>query len=82
MKKYVKDIPAVPSAMPVIEIPSIKLDKVADVLGYSSLIKPILGDSPKTFEQLNQGYGYVLYSRHFKHPISGTLAINGLRDPL
>jgi beta-galactosidase len=70
----------VPNAMSIIEIPSIKLNKVADVLGYSSLIKPVLGDNPMTFEELNQGYGYVLYSRHFKHPISGTLAINGLRD--
>ncbi|MEE0927407.1 MAG: beta-galactosidase family protein [Bacteroidales bacterium] len=80
MKKYVKNIPDVPNAMPIIEIPSIKLNKVVDVLGYSSLIKPVLGDNPMTFEELNQGYGYVLYSRHFKHPISGTLVINGLRD--
>ena len=80
MKKYVKNIPDAPAAIPVIEIPSIKLDKVADVLGYTSRIKPISNEEPLTFEQMNQGYGYVLYSRHFNQPISGTLAIPGLRD--
>lgn len=80
MKKYVKNIPDAPAAIPVIEIPSIKLDKVADVLGYTSRIRPISDDEPLTFEQMNQGYGYVLYSRHFNQPISGTLAIPGLRD--
>ena len=80
MKKYVKNIPDAPTAIPVIEIPSIKLDKVADVLGYTSRIKPISNEEPLTFEQMNQGYGYVLYSRHFNQPISGTLAIPGLRD--
>ena len=80
MKKYVKNIPDAPAAIPVIEIPSIKLDKVADVLGYTSRIKPISNEEPLTFEQMNQGYGYVLYSRHFNQPISGTLTIPGLRD--
>lgn len=80
MKKYVKNIPDAPTAIPVIEIPSIKLDKVADVLGYTSRIKPTSNEEPLTFEQMNQGYGYVLYSRHFNQPISGTLAIPGLRD--
>lgn len=80
MKKYVKNIPDAPAAIPVTEIPSIKLDKVADVLGYTSRIKPISNEEPLTFEQMNQGYGYVLYSRHFNQPISGTLAIPGLRD--
>jgi beta-galactosidase len=80
MKKYVKNIPDAPAAIPVIEIPSIKLDKVADVLGYTSRIRPISNEEPLTFEQMNQGYGYVLYSRHFNQPISGTLAIPGLRD--
>jgi beta-galactosidase len=80
MKKYVKNIPDAPAAIPVIEIPSIKLDKVANVLGYTSRIRPISNEEPLTFEQMNQGYGYVLYSRHFNQPISGTLAIPGLRD--
>lgn len=81
IKKYAKyDIPNVPAQIPIIEIPSIKLNKVADVLSYLTKQKPIQNDTPLTFEQLNQGYGYVLYSRHFNQPISGTLDVSGLRD--
>lgn len=81
IKKYVKyKVPAAPAANPIIEIPSIKLNKVADVLAYAEKLKPVSSDSPLTFEQLNQGDGYVLYSRHFNQPIAGTLEIPGLRD--
>lgn len=81
IKKYAKyDIPNVPAQIPIMEIPSIKLNKVADVLSYLTKQKPIQNDTPLTFEQLNQGYGYVLYSRHFNQPISGTLDVSGLRD--
>lgn len=73
-------LPAIPAAAPVIEIPSITLSKVADVLSYAERTTPVTNDTPLTFEQLNQGYGYVLYTRHFNQPISGTLQIDGLRD--
>lgn len=81
IKKYVKyKVPEAPAANPLIEIPSIRLNKIADVLGYAEKIKPVTAESPLTFEQLKQAYGYVLYSRHFNQPISGTLEIPGLRD--
>lgn len=81
IKKYVKyAVPEAPAQIPVIEIPSIKLNKVADVLGYVERMKPVTNNTPLTFEQLNQGNGYVLYARHFNQPISGTLEIPGLRD--
>ncbi|WP_308599831.1 beta-galactosidase [uncultured Dysgonomonas sp.] len=79
IKKYVNySLPKVPDAIPVIEIPSIKLDKIATLDGLNS--KVVENNKPMTFEQLNQGYGYVLYKKHFNQPISGTLKINGLRD--
>lgn len=79
IKKYVNySLPKAPAAIPVIEIPSIKLDKIATLDGLNS--KVVENNKPMTFEQLNQGYGYVLYKRHFNQPISGTLKINGLRD--
>lgn len=79
IKKYVNySLPKVPDAIPVIEIPSIKLDKIAALDGLNS--KVVENNKPMTFEQLNQGYGYVLYKKHFNQPISGTLKINGLRD--
>lgn len=82
MQKYVSyKIPEVPKAAPVIAIPDIKLDKTADL--FSDIIEkmhPVENDTPMTFEDLNQGYGYVLYRKHFNQPISGTLDLKGLRD--
>lgn len=81
IKKYVKyRVPEAPAPNPVIEIPTVQLNKVADVLGYAEKIEPETNTVPLTFEQLNQGYGYVLYTRRFNQPISGTLEIPGLRD--
>jgi len=81
MKKYVSyPVPEPPKAFPVIEIPSIPLTKVADVLTYSGKLPKVQNSQPLTFEQLNQPYGYVLYERNFNQPISGTLEIKGLRD--
>lgn len=81
IKKYVKyTIPEAPKANPVIEIPSVKLTKVADLFSYADRQKKIQSDAPLTFEQLKQGYGYVLYSRKFNQPISGMLEVPGLRD--
>lgn len=81
IKRYVKyQIPAAPAQIELIEIPSIKLSKVANVLDYAENQKAVSSDKPLTFEEMNQGYGYVLYSRRFNQPISGTLEIPGLRD--
>jgi len=73
-------IPPIPAPIPVIEIPSIKLNKAVDLFAIKEKMKPVVSDTPETFEGLNQGYGYVLYSRHFTQPIHGKLEINGLRD--
>lgn len=73
-------IPEIPAQIPVIEIPSIKLNKSVDLFTFKNVIKPVESDTPKTFEDLNQGYGYVLYSKHFTQPINGKLEIKGLRD--
>lgn len=81
IKKYVSyPVPEAPAAYPLIEIPAIQLTKVADVLGLASEMDKVESTTPLTFEQLNQGYGYVLYSRHFNQPTSGKLEIPGLRD--
>lgn len=73
-------IPPVPAPFPVIEIPPIKLNKAVDLFALKERMKPAISDTPQTFEDLNQGNGYVLYSKHFNQPISGKLEINGLRD--
>ncbi|MGF7232455.1 beta-galactosidase [Arachidicoccus sp.] len=82
MKQYVAySIPSVPKAIPVIAIPSIHLNKSVDLFkGIIAHIQPVVADTPMTFEDLNQGYGYVLYRKHFTQPINGTLDLKGLRD--
>jgi beta-galactosidase len=73
-------IPDVPLRMPVISIPPIQLNKAVDLFDFKKKIIPVESDTPQTFESLNQGYGYVLYSKKFEKPIKGKLQINGLRD--
>ena len=43
-------------------------------------MKAVESDHPMTFEELNQGSGYVLYRRHFNQPISGLMRMKGLAD--
>lgn len=73
-------IPSVPAAIPVISVPSIQLNKAVDIFDFKKRIIPVESDTPQTFESLNQGYGYVLYSKKLEKPIKGKLEINGLRD--
>jgi beta-galactosidase len=81
LKKTVSySVPEIPAAFPVIAISSIKLSKAVDIDALKAKIKPVISDKPLTFEDLNQGHGYVLYSKKFQQPISGKLEINGLRD--
>jgi beta-galactosidase len=81
LKKYVSySVPEIPEAYPVIAITSIKLLKAVDIVALKEKIKPVISDKPLTFEDLNQGQGYVLYSKKFPKPISGKLEIKGLRD--
>lgn len=81
IKKYITTpLPEIPAQIPTIEIPAIQLNTVAPVLAIADNNPGTENDQPMTFEQLNQGYGYILYSRQFNQPINGTLSIPGLRD--
>lgn len=81
MKKYVNyPIPEIPEQIQVITIPDIKLSKTADFFDWKKSIKPVVNDTPLAFEELEQGHGYVLYSRRFNQPVQGKLSIEGLRD--
>jgi len=72
--------PAVPAKNPVIAIPNISLTKAVDLEDIKGRINPVNDDKPLTFEELNQGHGYVWYSKKFNQPISGKLELKGLRD--
>jgi len=79
-KRATHSIPDVPAAIPVITIPEVKLTKAVDLDLMKEKIKPVINDFPMTFEDLDQGHGYVLYSKKFVQPISGKLEMKGLRD--
>ncbi|WER14752.1 glycoside hydrolase family 35 protein [Elizabethkingia miricola] len=73
-------LPEVPAPIKVIDIKDIKLSKLYNFFNYAEGQQVVKGDKPLSFEELNQGHGYVLYRRHFNQPISGTLDLKGLRD--
>jgi len=45
-----------------------------------NLPKPVLAEHPLSFEELNQGYGFVQYQTKLKDAVSGILKIKELRD--
>jgi beta-galactosidase len=82
LRNILKDAktPAVPARLPVIAIAAINLTKAVDLEDIKNKLSPLNEDRPLTFEELNQGHGYVWYSRKFTQPISGKLELAGLRD--
>ena len=81
MKKYVKyDVPEVPERIPVVKLPELYFDKTVDVLPLLEQQKPVTADEPLHCEDLGQGFGYVLYRRHFNQPISGVMRVPGIAD--
>ena len=61
MEKYNdgKKLPAVPKEFPTISIPTVEFKQVAPL--YDNLPTPIESTNTKSFEELNQGWGCVLY---------------------
>ncbi len=71
-------LPPVPAAKPTIAINDIKLNRSAGILDI--LPKPVLNETPLTFEDLNQDYGFVLYHTVITGGKTGILKLNELRD--
>lgn len=81
MQRHVPySIPEVPDRIPVIQLPEVFFDRAVDVLSVLEKQAPVQADEPLTFEDLGQGFGYVLYRRHFNQPISGVMHVPGLAD--
>ncbi len=80
IKRVPYKVPEIPEKIKLISIPEIKLEKGVDLNELKNKITPIENDSPLTFEDLDQGHGYVLYSRKFNQSISGKMEVKGLRD--
>jgi beta-galactosidase len=70
--------PEVPAKQKTIGIPSIKLKQFAGL--FDQLPKPTEAKTPLCFEDLNQGYGFVLYRTTLKNKAEGLLKIKEMRD--
>lgn len=71
-------MPEVPATAPVIEIPNLDLTESARL--FDNLGTPVKSERPLSFEDLDQGYGYVLYRTKISGPADATLKIKELRD--
>ncbi|HEV7924590.1 MAG TPA: beta-galactosidase [Verrucomicrobiae bacterium] len=71
-------LPEVPATTPVIEIPRIELTESASI--FDNLGAPVKSEKPLSFEDLDQGNGYVLYRTTIAGPVDATLKIKELRD--
>jgi beta-galactosidase len=81
IEKYLpqgQTLPAVPQSKNAIAVDNIKLTQVASLL--SNLPKATQNQTPLTFEDLQQDYGYVLYRTQLNGGKSGLLKVNELRD--
>jgi beta-galactosidase len=71
-------LPDVPATNSPIEVPKIELSETASL--FDNLGKPVKSERPLCFEDLNQGYGYVLYRTTVTGPVDATLKLKELRD--
>jgi beta-galactosidase len=74
-------LPPVPGKESTIEIPDIKLTEDESMITMmNNFVQPVNSEHPLSFEELNQGYGFVLYRTNLKTAVNGILRINGMRD--
>jgi beta-galactosidase len=73
-----ESLPSVPEKAKTIAINNISLTKKAPL--FANLGSPVISQHPMCFEDLNQGYGFVLYTTTIRSITQGLLKIKGLRD--
>ncbi len=71
-------LPPVPATNQTISIPNIALWQRTPL--FANLGTPVLSEKPLCFEDLNQGYGFVLYRTTLKDAADGLLKIKEMRD--
>lgn len=76
IRQYVPNIPDIPAPIPVMEIPEITLQPFTAV--WNNLPLPVKSAQPKSFEALEQDYGFVMYKTKLIGHKSGKLT---LREP-
>lgn len=84
IKKVISKYETVPSSTTswksLKKLPDVQLRVVSNLLDLTDDVPVKKSDAPLSFEQLNQGHGYVIYKRYFEDAIHGVLHIKGLRD--
>ncbi len=71
-------LPPVPGKHKTIAINDIKLSAKASL--FTNLGEPVSSEHPLCFEDLSQGYGFVLYRTTLKNAVNGLLKIKEMRD--
>ena len=71
-------LPPVPNPPPVITIPQVILAESTSL--WDNLPTPIPSDTPKSMEQFDQAYGYILYRHQLPAAVSGDLVLDELHD--
>ena len=71
-------LPPVPEKHQSIAITNINLSERSPL--FDHLGTPVISEHPLCFEDLNQGYGFVLYRSTLKNAVSGLLKIKEMRD--
>ena len=72
------ELPAVPAVAPAIAIPATALRQSASL--WTSLPEPVVSEQPKTMEDLDQAYGYILYRTAIAEAAKGDLVLDELHD--
>ncbi|SDT55047.1 beta-galactosidase [Mucilaginibacter mallensis] len=71
-------LPPVPDTAKTIAIKNIDLKESAPL--FANLGSPVMSLHPMSFEDLNQGYGFVLYTTTLQNTVKGLLKISEMRD--
>lgn len=79
-KYHSKKLPPVPARIPVIELPKVTFSREMNFFDLVNNTVPKESQNLKSFEDLNQGFGYVLYRLIVTEAMSGDLNVPGLRD--
>lgn len=78
--KKKEKLPPIPDAISLIDFSHVPFTHSLSIFDWVKQLKPVVHPQPMTFEDLKQGFGYVLYRTTISNPVKGKLLINGLRD--
>lgn len=78
--QFKEKLPAIPAPIPLIEIKSMSFTKSLPLFDLIKTMSPIKSSQLLSFDDLKQGFGYVVYRTKITNPQQGKLIMKGLRD--